>query len=148
MSEKIFLSYAREDRRLVGAVRRALRKQGIVEGDDEVIVGPQQSLKSGISNVRKTIKNQISSANIVVIIASDHSANSVWVNYEAGMAAALGKPIVLVRKKGSGKSLATFKALAKETIELEEKSLTLSAKQGGRRKTKRGERREPLKSLA
>ena|SRR5688572_28234160 len=148
MSEKIFLSYARQDRRLVAAVRRALRNQGIIEGNDEVIVGPQQSLKPGISNVRKTIKNQISSASKVVIIASDHSANSVWVNYEAGMAAALGKPIVLVRKKGGGKSLATFKALAQETIELEEKSVGLSAKRGGGRKTKGGERREPLKSLA
>ena len=148
MSERIFLSYAQQDRGLVGAARRALRKQGIVEGNDEVIVGPHQSLKPGRSNVRKTIKDQISSASKVVIIASDHSANSVWVNYEAGMAAALGKPIVLLRKKGSGKSLATFRALAKETIELEEKSVSLSAKRGSRRKTKRGERREPLKSLA
>lgn len=110
MSEKIFLSYAKEDRRLLGVVQRALRKHGIVRSDDTVIVGPHQRLKRGATNVRKTIKDQISSASKVIIVTSDHSANSVWVNYEAGMAAALGKPIVLVGKKGSGKS-ATFRAL-------------------------------------
>jgi hypothetical protein len=39
----------------------------------------------------------------VVIIASDDSAASQWVNYEAGMATALGKPIVVVGRKGVGK---------------------------------------------
>lgn len=137
MSETIFLSYARQDRRLVGAVQRALRREGIVGGDDVVIVGPHQQLKPGISNVRKTIKDQISSASKVVIIASDHSANSVWVNYEAGMAAALGKPIVLVGKKGSGKSTSIFRALGNvQSIEIEEKGVSYTAK--------RGERREPL----
>ena len=148
MSERIFLSYARQDHRLVGAVRRALLERGMIRGNDVVIMA-DKILKPGISDVRKTIKDQINSASKVVIIASDNSANSDWVNYEAGMAAALGKPIVLVGKKGGGKTASTFKALANvQTIELEEKSRRVPAKRGGRRKTKRGERREPLKSTA
>lgn len=124
MSETIFLSYARQDRRLLGAVRRALRKQGIVRASDVVIVGPHQNLKPGVANVRKTIKDQISSASKVVIIASDHSANSMWVNYEAGMAAALEKPIVVVGKKGSGKTASMLRAFGKvQSIEIEEKGV-------------------------
>jgi hypothetical protein len=123
MTEKIFLSYAREDRGLVGAVQRALRKHGIA-GNNVVIMDPHQKLKAG-SNVRKMIKDQISSASKVVIIGSENSANSVWVNYEAGMAAALGKPIVLVGKKGSGKTASMLKAVGNvQFIQIEEKGAT------------------------
>lgn len=136
MSEKIFLSYAKQDRRLVGVVQRALRKKGIVERDDTVIVGPHQQLRRGMTNVRKTIKEQIGSASTVVIIVSDHSANSVWVNYEAGMAAALGKPIVLIGKKGSGKATTAFKALGNvQSIEIEDKGVNLPSKKRGTLRT-------------
>ncbi len=127
MSETIFLSYARQDRRLLGAVRRALRKQGIVRANDVVIVRPHQSVKPGVTNVRKTIKEQISSASKVVMIATDHSANSMWVNYEVGMAAALEKPLVVVGKKGSGKTASMLKAFGKaQSIEIEEAGVTLA----------------------
>jgi hypothetical protein len=109
MTETIFLSYAREDRGLVGAVRRALRKHGIVTGNDVVIMDPHEKLKGGL-NARKLIKDQMSLASKVVIIGSENSANSVWVNYEAGMAAALGKPIV-VFGKGTGKTASMLKSL-------------------------------------
>jgi nucleoside 2-deoxyribosyltransferase len=136
MSEKIFLSYARQDRRLVGAVQRALLKNGIVERDDTVIVGPHQQLRRGMTNFRKTIKEQIGSASTVVIIVSNHSANSVWVNYEAGMAAALGKPIVLIGKKVSGKATTAFKALGNvQSIEIEDKGVNLPGKKRGTLRT-------------
>ena len=136
MSETIFLSYAKQDRRLVAAAQRALRKNGILGGDDKVIVGPHQQLKRGATNVRKTIKDQISSASTVVIITSDNSANSVWVNYEAGMAAALGKPIVLIGKKGSGKTALAFKALGNvQSIEIEDKGVNLLNKKRGTHRT-------------
>lgn len=125
MTEKIFLSYARQDRGLVGAVRRALRKHGIVTGNNVVIMDPHHKLKAG-SNVRKMIKDQISSASKVVIIGSDNSANSVWVNYEAGMAAALGKPIVVVGKKGTGKTASMLKTFGDvQFIKIEEKGATM-----------------------
>lgn len=121
MTEKIFLSYSHKDRGLVRAVQRTLREHGIVVGNDVVIMDPHQNLKAGL-NVRKLIKDQISSASKVVIIGSENSADSVWVNYEAGMAAALGKPIVLVGKKGTGKTASMLKALGDvQFIKIEEK---------------------------
>ena len=35
----------------------------------------------------------------VVIIVTPNSAKSQWVNYEAGMASALDKPIILIKSK-------------------------------------------------
>ena len=77
--------------------------------EDIIIVDPQHKLKAG-SNIRKVIRDAISSASKVVIIASDNSSGSQWVNYEAGMAVALEKPIVVMRSKGSGKT-ALYRAL-------------------------------------
>jgi predicted ABC-type transport system involved in lysophospholipase L1 biosynthesis ATPase subunit len=39
-----------------------------------------------------------------VIIATENAMMSKWVNYEVGMAEALGKQIVVVGKRGSDKS--------------------------------------------
>jgi ABC-type transport system involved in cytochrome bd biosynthesis fused ATPase/permease subunit len=103
MAEKIFLSYAYQDRHLVQSVEKALRKHKIVTAEDVVILDPQKKLDAG-ENVREWIKDAISSVSKVVIIASNDSAASQWVNYEAGMAAALGKPIVVIGRKGAGKS--------------------------------------------
>jgi nucleoside 2-deoxyribosyltransferase len=119
MAERIFLSYVLQDRDLVDAVEQALREHKIVTAKDVVIVDQERdaperenvtaSRKTRIGSVRAAdirakIKDQISSASKVVIIASNAAALSPWVNYEAGMAAALGKPIVVIRKKGTGKN--------------------------------------------
>jgi hypothetical protein len=117
MTEKIFVSYAQQDRDLVKAVLQNLRKHGIVTEKDVVILDHQDFIPG--EDVRRMIKDQISSASKVVIIASDDSANSEWVNYEAGMAAALEKPIFVMGRKGSGKSAGLIKALANvESIEI------------------------------
>jgi hypothetical protein len=102
MAEKIFLSYAYQDRDLVPSVEEALRKHKVVTAEQVIIVDPEKDVHPG-ENVREWIKDAISSASKVVIIASDDSAASQWVNYEAGMATALGKPIVVVGRKGVGK---------------------------------------------
>jgi hypothetical protein len=100
MAETVFISYAHDDRDLVPDVQEALRKN-----DRDVVFVDLDPLdfKRGRS-IRRIIQERIRSANKVVIIASDHSANSAWVNYEAGMAAALDKPIVVAGRKGSGKT--------------------------------------------
>jgi TIR domain len=135
MIEKIYLSYAVKDRGLVGAAQRALRKHGIISGSD-VRIMDHHNVKSG-SNVREMIQEQILAANKVVIIGSDNIESSVWVNYEAGMAAALGKPIIVVGKKGTGKTASMLNAFGNvQFIEIEKKSAIDSAK---------GERREPLR---
>jgi nucleoside 2-deoxyribosyltransferase len=115
MPEKIFLSYANEDRDLLRDVIAKLRKQMIAK--DVIFLDPHDS--SPGDDIRRMIKEQITSANKVVIIASDHSTSSAWVNYEAGMAAALDKPIV-VFGKGTGKTASFIRALANvQPIEIE-----------------------------
>ena len=120
MTEKIFVSYAHEDRDLVKAVLGALRKHHIVTAEDVVILDPHH-FEPG-ENIRRMIKDQISSARKVVIIATDHSAKSEWVNYEAGMAAALDKPIVVMGRKGSGKTASLISSLGNvQSIEIGER---------------------------
>lgn len=109
MPERIFLSYAVEDRNLVQGVRDALRKHQLVTENDVVFLDSHDFTPG--ADLRRMIKEQISSASKVVIIASGHSAESEWVNYEAGMAAALDKPIVVFDWKGSGKSGSLIRAL-------------------------------------
>jgi len=109
MTEKIFVSYAHQDRDLVKGVLQALRKKGIVTAEDAVILD-HEDLQPG-EDFRRMIKDQIRSASKVVIITSDNSAKSEWVNYEAGMAAALEKPIFIMGRKGSGKSAGLISAL-------------------------------------
>ena len=118
MPEKIFLSYASEDRDLVRGVLDALRKHHLVTAPDVVFLDPHD-LTPG-DDVRRKIQEQITSASKVVIIATDHTATSAWVNYEAGMAAALEKPIVVLGRKGSGKSASLIRGLPNvQSIELE-----------------------------
>lgn len=118
MTEKIFLSYASADRALVSGVLDELRKHQVVTEEDVVFLDPHH-LKPG-ADFRRMVKEQINSASKVVIIASDHSAASEWVNYEAGMAAALEKPIVILGRKGSGKTSSLMRALPNvQRIELE-----------------------------
>lgn len=107
MAEKIFISHAREDRDLVQAVQESLKR----DGADVVFLEDPDEFEPG-QDIRRMIQDRISSANKVVIIASDHSANSAWVNYEAGMAAALDKPIVVMGRKGSGKAALFLRGLA------------------------------------
>jgi ABC-type transport system involved in cytochrome bd biosynthesis fused ATPase/permease subunit len=120
MAEKIFVSYAFQDRRLVETLEQTLREHGIVTEKDVTIVDPKEEVQAG-QNIRDAIRDKILSASMVVIIMSDNSAKSERVNYEAGMAAALEKPIVVIGRKGSGKS-ALLGALGDvQSIEIEEK---------------------------
>jgi nucleoside 2-deoxyribosyltransferase len=103
MTERIFVSYAHQDRALLGSLEQELRKHGVISSEEIVLIDPRSESHAG-DNIRETIRDQIRSASKVVIIASESSANSQWVNYEAGMASALEKPIVIFAKKGSGKT--------------------------------------------
>ena len=95
MAEKIFVSYAYQDRAIVEQVQDYLRKHGIVTATNVEILDPQKEIQAG-DDVRKKIKAQMMAASKVVIITSPNSAQSQWVNYEAGMASALGKPIITI----------------------------------------------------
>ena len=123
MTEKIFVSYAHQDRKYLKGLEQQLRKHGIVSGGDVVLIDPHE-IQPG-ENIREALRNQIRSATKVVIIVSKNSADSEWVNYEAGMASALEKPIVIIGGKGSGKTVFA-KALGNvQSIESEEADLLL-----------------------
>jgi hypothetical protein len=120
MAERIFVSYAAQDRRLVETVEQTLREHGFVTGKDVTIVDPQKEIHLG-ENIRDAIRDYILSASMVVVILSDNSMKSQWVNYEVGMAAALEKPIVVIGKKGTGKSALVGALGDVQSIEIEEK---------------------------
>ena len=97
MGKKVFLSYAYEDRGIAEQVSRLLREHGH-DTDDMSFIDPLVDTKIG-DDIRGSIKQQMCSASNVVIIVTPNSAKSQWVNYEAGMASALDKPIILIRSK-------------------------------------------------
>lgn len=94
----IFLSYATRDKRSVKAVIDQLKKRGIVAEDDE-FVDPSKIVVPGAS-IRGELREAIRAASKVVVLWSGAGAESELVNYEAGMARALDKPMVLVVPKG------------------------------------------------
>ena len=97
MSKKVFLSYAYQDRDIAEQVSRLLEESG-QDTDDMSFIDLRIDTKIG-DDIRKAIKQQMCSASNVVIIVTPNSAKSQWVNYEAGMASALDKPIILIRCK-------------------------------------------------
>ncbi len=97
MSKKVFLSYAYQDRDIAEQVSRLLKKSGH-DTDDMSFIDLRVDTKIG-DDVREAIKQQMCSASNVVIIVTPNSAKSQWVNYEAGMASALDKPIILIKSK-------------------------------------------------
>lgn len=105
MADKIFMSYAAGDRRVAKSVERMLRKQGLVETERGTVLDPRKAIKEK-TDVRKAIRKAIEGASQVVVIASERGEQSQWVNYEVGLADALGKPILVVKSKAAGVSRA------------------------------------------
>ncbi len=116
MTEKIFISYSPKDRDHLEDLEQTLREHGIIKGDNFSLIDSFE-LSPG-DNWRDSIKKAIQSASKVVILATDASASSQWVNYEAGMADALDKTIIVVEPKGSGKSTLLSNLSKFQSIEL------------------------------
>jgi nucleoside 2-deoxyribosyltransferase len=96
MTKKIFLSYSMKDENKIASIVKTLRQHESVSGKDLTVVNPLgPSIHS--EDVRKRIKRSIEEADAVVVVWTPTSATSSWVNYEAGMADALGKQIIVVR---------------------------------------------------
>jgi len=91
--ESVFLSYTRRDRLHVDKIIRTLKAQGLLNEQASIVAPPDSSIPG--TSVRNALRSAIESASKVVLVWSDDSANSQYVNYEAGMAEALGKPIIL-----------------------------------------------------
>jgi len=110
VAEKTFMSYAVQDRRLAKSVEKTLRERGLVETERATVLDPRRNVKTR-ADVRKAIRRQIEEASKVVVIATENGEKSQWVNYEVGLADALGKPILVVKSKEAGVSTAFSKRL-------------------------------------
>ncbi|MFH1236420.1 MAG: toll/interleukin-1 receptor domain-containing protein [Parcubacteria group bacterium] len=122
MTEKIFVSYDYDDRgvrRVLEKLEQILRKHGVIGDEPVSIIELQKEVKAG-DNIREAIRSQIQSASKVIVIQSDKSESSQWVNYEAGMADALNKPIIVIGKKGPGKTRFLSNLANVRSIEIEE----------------------------
>jgi hypothetical protein len=95
MSDTIFLSYAHQDRDQVGRALEELTRKGVLSGEKGLMIDPKQNIKSG-SYIKRAISDHIKSTGKVVLLWTEAGAKSQWVNWELGMADALGKPIILV----------------------------------------------------
>ena len=94
---QIFISYAMGDRPRIEKVIAELKVRGVVREGDK-IMEPTKEFVPG-SSIRGELRKAIQAASKVVVW-SGAGAESQWVNYETGMAAALGKPIIVVVPKG------------------------------------------------
>jgi hypothetical protein len=90
----VFISYARSDARRVEAIVKSLVASGLLTEQDRILKEEDLPPKHGY--LRQEVKRQIQSASKVIVVWGPASATSQWVNYEVGLADALGKPIIVV----------------------------------------------------
>lgn len=103
MSQKIFLSYAFQDRALAESLKSRMDEFLPKLDEGAVQIFDVQDLVAG-DDIRQSIKAAIESASTVVIISTESSDLSPSVYYEAGLADAMGKNLVIVGHKGAGKT--------------------------------------------
>jgi nucleoside 2-deoxyribosyltransferase len=104
MAKKLFLSYSIQDKGKIAAVVQKIRQQRSPQDEEMTVVDPSTELSYG-DEIRAQIRKNIQDADAVVVVWTSSSANSSWVNYEAGMADALGKEIIVVRPDESAPEL-------------------------------------------
>lgn len=111
------------DRHHLDGLRELLDKYNVTtQGENVSFIDPISEPFVPGSSIRGMIKQQIESASEVVVIATDDSLSSQWVNYEVGMADALDKPIVVVGRRGSGKTSLLKSIEGVRLVELDEKA--------------------------
>ena len=98
MTTKVFISYAFQDKQFAEIAKKTLGARGYFPKD--TVVFDAQDVSVG-ENVRERLKAEMAASSSVVLVMSDTAESSHWVNYEAGLADALGKKILIVGKKGS-----------------------------------------------
>jgi len=82
---KAFISYAYDDHKYAEELREALAKLDI--GGGSIPIEPKEL-------VLQSIRERLDAADVFVVLLSQRSLDSVWVNFELGAAQALGKKIV------------------------------------------------------
>lgn len=101
MKQKVFLSFAANDRDRVEHVLSQLQKSELATVNFEVNFEPEANewnveFHPG-EDFRANIRDRVQSANQVVVFWSADAATSQYVQYELGMADALDKPITIVQ---------------------------------------------------
>jgi hypothetical protein len=117
-SSKVFISYAAPDRDYAESLKPRL-SQLLSEPDQTVEVVDAHRGVGGGDDWRRAIRTAIDEAGSVVIVASPAGDASQWVNYEAGLADALGKRIVIVGRPGADKGSVLMRRLAGEARVME-----------------------------
>ncbi|NOQ63369.1 MAG: TIR domain-containing protein [Methyloprofundus sp.] len=103
---KLFLSYSYNEHHKISQVLEKIKNK-IPEFKDAVIWDPSINLKAG-DDFRAEIKKQILASDVYVLLWTKSAADSPWVLYEAGMADASGKPIVIAVEPSSPKIFDVF----------------------------------------
>src|SRR5437588_12977570 len=88
-SRRVFISHTMDDRPILYSAMEWLQHSDLrlAEVDDPAKWGARAE------DPRKTISEKIRQADTVVLVWSDKAADSAWVQYDIGMAQALGVPI-------------------------------------------------------
>ena len=82
---RVFISYSRENAAVTHLLSYILGEHGVqCEMDDQLV--PGRRFDAGIQAM-------IRRADVVIVLLTNASASSIWVNQEIGFALALGKPI-------------------------------------------------------
>lgn len=95
MTKKIFLSYAMPDKEKVPSLVEKLQQDQSRGKEQVVILDPVKGFAVG-EDFRLRIRQNIQDSDEVMVVWTTASAASDVVNYEAGMADALGKPIIVI----------------------------------------------------
>lgn len=103
MARSIFVSYADRDRVLVDHALQYLRQRGLLTPVDQVVID-RDTFTAG-ADLRKATRQAIDGADIVLVVWTPTAATSKWVNYELGMADALGKDVIAVALRGHAADL-------------------------------------------
>ena len=93
----VFISYAMDDKPRISKIIGELKTKHIIEENDKIVDNSDVFVAG--SSVRMQVRKAIEAASKVVIVWSGAGADADWVNYETGMAEALGKPILVVVPK-------------------------------------------------
>ncbi len=93
----VFLSYAFHDKTKIQKVLDKLTARGILS-PHEVWVDSSEIVAG--SSWRGQIRDAIENSSKFVVVWNNEADTSDWVNYETGMAEALGKPILVVVPMG------------------------------------------------
>ncbi len=89
MSYRVFISHSLKDVELARDLARRLMEAGVIVFRDE------ESFQPGV-DLRSKIMNTIGKSDEVIVLLTDHSADSPWIRYEMGMADALDKRLTPV----------------------------------------------------